>query len=149
MTKALLTAHPAQRTRLHHTFKIPGQTNELAWAVIRNPYDVLATWLCLAPRSIKTIPQLIEEYSHSWFHKDYRLFSWFPVDFNLKYENLEPALFNLMAELDLACPTLPHLNPTPKKKHYSTYYRDEDIDYVTKRFPEIHEYGYTFQHASR
>ena len=136
-------------TREHHETAKPQlalcEGGEVKFAVIRNPFDVLVSWLHFSPYS--TITDLLDKYEHSWFrNKDGKLFSFFDsyVDEYFRFENLRWELDSLMNELELPQVDMPHLNPTKDKKHYSLYYTDSEIERVYNEFPEIEEYGYAY-----
>ena len=117
---------------------------EVKFAVIRNPFDVLVSWLHFSPYS--TITDLLDKYEHSWFRNKDKLFSFFDpyVDKYLIFENLRWELDDLINDLKLPQVDMPHLNPTKDKKHYSHYYTDSEIERVYNEFPEIEEYGYAY-----
>lgn len=70
------------------------------------------------------------------------------VDLILKFENLKEDFIQIQHKLDCFA-DLPHTNNT-KHNHYSTYYTQETIDMVAKKFKdEITKYGYDFQSDNR
>jgi hypothetical protein len=121
---------------------------EVKFAVIRNPFDVVASWFAL--NRFKTITDLLDKYEHTWFRNtDGKLFTFFEphVDRYLRYENIDVEINNLMVELDLKPVKLRPVNVTPDKRHYSTYYTPAEVDRMYEEFPEIEEYGYQYETA--
>ncbi len=69
-----------------------------------------------------------------------------PIDFVMRFENLEEDWRTLLAKLQLPWRPLPHKKSNPNKKHYSHYYDQEMIDLVSKTFAdEIAKYGWEFE----
>ena len=71
-----------------------------------------------------------------------------PIDFVMRFENLEKDWGTLLAKLQLPWRPIPHKKPRvgTDQKHYSKYYDQEMIDLVSKTFAdEIAEYGWEFE----
>jgi hypothetical protein len=63
----------------------------------------------------------------------------------VEYSNLEEQLTIFLKKLGHYTISLPHLNST-NREHYSSYYNDECIDFVAKRFEkDIKAFGYEFE----
>jgi len=152
LTEALAKAHPiVERTKNHYATQVEQEKlcigGEVKFAVIRNPFDLVASWFCFAPQ--ESMEYFLKRFRHPWFRdRNGRLFDFFKVDRLIRYEALEQGVYDLMEELNLPLPTLSRLNPTPGKQHYSTYYTPDDVRLMHKMFPEIEEYGYKFEPPS-
>jgi hypothetical protein len=120
---------------------------EVKFAVIRNPFDVVASWFCL--NSFNTITEMLDKYEHTWFRNkaDGKLFTFFEpyVDRYLRYEDLDTEIDELMDELGLRSAELRKVNVTQGKKHYSHYYTPEEVERMYIEFPEITQYNYQFE----
>jgi hypothetical protein len=141
-----------KKTRYHHA-TVDEQLKlcrggEARFAVIRNPFDVVASWFML--NRFKTITDLLDKYKHTWFRNtDGKLFTFFEphVDYHIRYERLEIEINALMDGLRLKRPKLGRENVTPNKKHYSTYYTPVEVERMYDEFPEIEQYGYSYATA--
>ena len=150
LTEGLAGVHDVLRTRYHHA-KPQEQLKlctggEIKFAVVRNPFDIVASWFCL--NKFKTISDLLDKFKHTWFrNNDGNLFTFFDphVDEYLRYENLGTEVHQLMSHLKLPQPQLQCLNPTPNKQHYSSYYTSVEVSRMYAEFPEIEDLGYEFE----
>ena len=71
------------------------------------------------------------------------------VDFIGKTENIEDDFSVVCERLGLSKLTLPHINSSGDKKHYSTYYDDELIELVGNIYAEdVKRFNYTFDQRS-
>jgi hypothetical protein len=69
-----------------------------------------------------------------------------PIDFVMRFDNLEEDWGTLLAKLQLPWRPLPHKKANSNKDHYSQYYDQEMIDLVQKTFAaEIAKYEWEFE----
>lgn len=67
------------------------------------------------------------------------------VDSICRFESLQPDMNLVFDQINLTRTRLPHLN-TSEHQHYSTYYKQDEIDLVEKLYKEdISYYGYMFE----
>lgn len=69
-----------------------------------------------------------------------------PIDFVMRFENLEQDWKTLLHKLQLPYRELPHEKSNPGKGHYSQYYDEKLITLVKETFAdEIEKYGWEFE----
>ncbi len=67
-----------------------------------------------------------------------------PIDFIIRYENLENDFLTVCNRIDIPCKSLPHLNKS-NRRYYKDYYDNDLIEFVHNLFAnEISLFGYTF-----
>lgn len=140
--KALITLPDAIITGQHDRLKDVedrGLTegDEVVFTVIRNPYDLCATWY------IRSDPQMtIFEFLSMWDQKpqitDGRIYSFVDdCDEILRYESLQEDIDDLLERVDLPSVDIVLENKTKKKtKPWIEYYDQKTIEVVNERFGE-------------
>jgi len=89
----------------------------------------------LKGRSLTKIPQL------EWIDMPNNKIA---VDHILRFENINEDFKSFCGEVGIPNYELPYMNKT-NRKHYSEYYNDKSIDWVSKYFErDIKEFGYEF-----
>jgi len=119
---------------------------ELAFATVRNPYDVLVTWFIRMHSSIRAMSFLdfVTSYQNKDLERDGRLFFTCVDGVEvMRYETLQVDFDAMLAKIGLEPIQLERHNPTEIKKPWRTYYDEEILAAVNERFGhEFDRYGY-------
>lgn len=120
---------------------------ELAFATVRNPYDVMVTWFIQMRSSIRNMPflEFVKSYQNKDLERDGRLFFTCVDGVEImKYETLQADFDAILDRVGINRTELKLHNPTGyKKKPWRTYYDPESLAVVNERFGhEFDRYGY-------
>ena len=123
------------------------------FAIVRNPWDRVVSIATYFDIPLKEFLRDFEGYCederirihalplHWYTHKDGEPYA----DSICRFESLQPDMNLVFDQIDLPRTKLPFLNPSDHK-HYSTYYRQEEINLVEELYKEdITYHGYMFE----
>lgn len=134
------------------------------FATIRNPWDMMISYYFSPHRGISEwdrnsfleLLKIVPTFKHftevskeqvQWFHffKKEKDNSNNSLDFIIRFEHIDEDFKKLCSLIDIPFEPLPKRNQS-KRAHYSTYYDDELIEKVRKKFNfEIKQGGYVFK----
>ena len=135
------------------------------FTIVRNPWDrfISAYTSFLGPVGWTPEKTSLKEYIDNlpseeenwdvWFHTRRTLMDMlvnkkgnYVSDFSIGFENLEKDFETMCRLVGVPPLVLPHMNRTPNRKHYSTYYDDETRESVREMFKEdIECFDYEFE----
>jgi len=125
--------------------------DEAIATTVRNPYDVIVTWWLRATRGEGSFVEFIRDYSRKpqldsageiFTHRKH-------CDVVMRYENLAEDFRLLMEVVGLPQVEIPIDNTTKGKASWETYYDDDSLAEVERRFGmEIEDLGYSLARSS-
>lgn len=138
---------PGARSYGHHVerHRIADHDGEPAFALVRNPYDVLASWWARAGGACDgDFARYVREYENQDFVRNGRLFYHaVPGVEMIRWEDLPASLDDVLRRAGLPPQPLRRLNPTGKKLPWRTYYGPAEVEAANERFGhEIDRFGY-------
>ena len=126
------------------------------FSFVRNPWDRMVTYYLTHPKINQAMTFKEFALNDDGFYDFDRMYSpcfdWLaddtgellPIDFIGRFENLEQDFSNVCDHLNIDA-TLAHANKTKNKRSYETYYDEESMAAIARRFEsDIDQFGYTF-----
>lgn len=139
---------PGQEIRPHHIRlralteqmwnqpELPDVTTELPWTVLRNPYDLFVSmWFRRRSITRKDFRVFCLDWKDPPYVEDGMLYYHAPdAKRILRYESLEDDLSELCADVGIDPIELPTTNVTGAKDDWHSYYTQEHLDIVNRRW---------------
>jgi hypothetical protein len=135
---ALLKIRGARRMGNQHAF-YQANEKEITVCIVRNPFDVLASWFQLNPEWPNMKDWLLK-YGHDKMTEEGRLFYFADrSDVLIPYPKLNERYYQLLESLRIKAPRLLRINTTPDKKPFKDYFDDETRKIVWDLYSTIRD----------